>query len=164
MPYYFVVLIVMTVSSCSQRPISVPLPTQTLFPTNIASVSTTPDNRQEKVITLAVENLFTRLSLDPKQVRVISVEPAKWLDATLGCPRPGDASAEQAEPGYLIVLEANGQIYEYRADTGKTVILCDSVAEESNPAKNMDQNVVDGWPNKTKDKDVIIRLTPTNKP
>jgi hypothetical protein len=163
MRYYLIVLVVMTVNACSPRLISAPPSTQITLPTDQASIAATPDSQRDKMTSLAIADLATRLSLDRKQVRVLSVEAAMWPDAALGCPHPGEVLAEQAEPGYLIVLEANGESYEYRTDMKITMILCDSMNEEDNPTKGMDQNIDDGWPNETKDKDVIF-LTPVKKP
>lgn len=124
MRIYLPIFAVIFLASCSPRPVSIPTPTHVSLPTSLAAVTTTSDNRQEKIIVLVIEDLSTRLSLDPQQVHILSVEPARWPDAALGCPRPGEVYAEQAELGYLIVLEANGQEYVYHTDTDQTVILC----------------------------------------
>lgn len=80
--------------------------------------------------------------------------------ASLGCPQPGMVYAEVLTPGYLILLEANNDEYEYHTDLQDTFTFCDLVFKESSSSKNTDRNVEDGWPNQTKDKDVII-VTPT---
>jgi hypothetical protein len=117
-------LILIFLASCNPQPISNPPPTPTSLPTNMEPIPATPDHTQEKMIALAVEDLSTRRSLDLKQIHVISVESVKWPDAALGCPRPGEAYAEQAEAGYRIVLEANGQNYIYHTDRAGRIILC----------------------------------------
>jgi hypothetical protein len=120
------------------------------------AATTTPEIQPDKIVSLAVVDLSNRLSLDRQQVRVVSVESAVWPDAAPGCPRPSETYAEQAGPGYLIVLEANGQNYAYHADTSGAFFLCDSAVEEDSPSKDPESNVQDGRPNETKDKDVII--------
>jgi hypothetical protein len=127
MRYYLIVLIMITVSSCSPRLTSAPPSTEITRPTNQASISATPDSQSDKMTSLAIADLSARLSLDHKEVRVVSVEPAKWADAALGCPRPGEIYAEQVELGYLIVLEANGQEYTYHTDRTAQIILCSEV-------------------------------------
>jgi hypothetical protein len=117
-------LILIFLASCNPQPISNPPSTPTSLPTNIEPIPATPDHTQEKMIALAVEDLSTRLSLDVRQIHVISVEPVKWPDAALGCPRPGEVYAEQAEAGYLIVLETNGQGYIYHTGHTDHIILC----------------------------------------
>jgi hypothetical protein len=50
------------------------------------------------------------------QIRVISIVERKWLNANLGCANQGGADIQVTVPGYLIVLEAQGQRFEYRTD------------------------------------------------
>jgi hypothetical protein len=48
----------------------------------------------------------------------------EWSDASLGCPQEGMMYAQVITPGYLIVLEAQGQTFEYHTDQGTNVVLC----------------------------------------
>jgi hypothetical protein len=52
------------------------------------------------------------------------VEAVDWSDTSLGCPEPGMAYAQVITPGYLIVLGAAGQTYEYHTDEHSSVVLC----------------------------------------
>lgn len=57
-------------------------------------------------------------------VRVISFERVTWPDSCLGIQRKDVMCAQAETPGYRIVLEFEGQRYEYHSDqTGGTVLL-----------------------------------------
>lgn len=71
----------------------------------------------------ARRDLAQRLGIAATVVTVRSVESVDWPDASLGCPQPGMMYAQVITPGYRIVLEADGQRYEYHGSTGN-VIFC----------------------------------------
>ena len=60
-------------------------------------------------------DLAGQLGIAAEAITVRSVEAVEWPDASLGCPKPGMMYAQVITPGYRIVLEANGQSYEYHA-------------------------------------------------
>ncbi len=92
-------------------------PTQAASATKVAS-------GEQHVVEMAKEDLAQRLDLSPWEISVTSIQAVEWSDASLGCPQPGMAYAQVITPGFLIVLEASGQTYEYHSDAGRFVILC----------------------------------------
>jgi len=76
------------------------------------------------VVQLAKEDLARRLDVSVSEISVISVEAVDWPDTSLGCPQPGMAYAQVITPGYLIVLGAAAQNYEYHTDEHSFVALC----------------------------------------
>lgn len=75
------------------------------------------------------EHLARKLSLSTDHISIFSVEAVTWPDATLGC-SPAKTmntkpTSQAATPGYLILLEANGQTYSYHTDHTERVILCE---------------------------------------
>ena len=52
-------------------------------------------------------------SADP-QVQVLSVEAVQWPDGCMGCAQEGEMCILVITPGYRILLEMDGQEYEYR--------------------------------------------------
>jgi hypothetical protein len=80
---------------------------------------------EQQVLEVAKDDLARRLALSPWEISVTSVEAVEWSDASLGCPQPGMAYAQVITPGFLIVLEAAGQSYEYHADRNCSVVLCE---------------------------------------
>ncbi|NIN69986.1 MAG: hypothetical protein GTO63_35950 [Anaerolineae bacterium] len=89
-----------------------------------AATEVEPPAKAEQAILLAREDLARRLGLAPEAIRLVSVEAVEWSDASLGCPQPGMMYAQVITPGFRVVLEAEGQTYEYHTDTGRLVVLC----------------------------------------
>jgi hypothetical protein len=48
-----------------------------------------------------------------------------WSDTSLGCPEPGMMYAQVITPGFLVMIEAEGQQYEYHTDESRFVVLCE---------------------------------------
>jgi hypothetical protein len=84
-----------------------------------------PPAEAKEVVRLARENLGQKLGLSPETVRLVSVEAVEWRDTSLGCPQPGMMYAQVITPGFRVVLEAGGEKYDYHADRGRFVVLCE---------------------------------------
>jgi len=118
-------------------PLSTPGPAHTpqeatMTPTSIPAaggVEVAPES--EAVVHMAANDLTQRLSLAPEAIQLISVEPVEWSDASLGCPQPGMMYAQVITPGYLVVLEAEGEQYTYHTDMDRFVVLCEEGGETS---------------------------------
>ena len=76
------------------------------------------------VVELAVADLAGQLGIAAEAITVHSVAAVEWPDASLGCPKPGMMYAQVITPGYRIVLEANGQSYEYHAGRSGRGVRC----------------------------------------
>jgi hypothetical protein len=61
----------------------------------------------------------------PGDIAVRSIQEVQWRDGSLGCPQPGMNYIMVITPGYLIMLEAKGQAYEYHTSLD-TVVWCKS--------------------------------------
>ena len=72
----------------------------------------------------ARRDLAARLHVSEDAVRVTSLQPRKWPDASLGCPKPDTMYAQVETPGFVIELEAGGKTYRYHADYQR-VVYCD---------------------------------------
>ena len=106
----------------SQPVLEEPMPSATLPPQE-----TTPAATRAPLPTvgeLAVADLAGQLGIAAEAITVRSVEAVEWSDASLGCPEPGMMYAQVITPGYRIVLEANGQSYEYHAGRKGTIVRC----------------------------------------
>lgn len=79
----------------------------------------------EQAIAAAVADLSEKTGLPADEIRLISIESVEWSDTSLGCPQEGFMYAQVITPGYLIVLEAQGQQYEYHTNQTDQVILCE---------------------------------------
>lgn len=80
----------------------------------------------EQVLAAAVADLSERTGLPISQIRLVSMEAMEWSDTSLGCPQEGFMYAQVVTPGYLIVLEAQSQQYEYHTDQAINVVLCEA--------------------------------------
>jgi hypothetical protein len=73
----------------------------------------------------ALADLAARLDIADDAITVISAERVDWPDTCLGISQPDVPCAEVITYGYRIVLEANGQMYEYHTDGGSRAVLAD---------------------------------------
>lgn len=121
-----------------------PLPPPTELPTEIiepispiSPVTTTeqatmslPDKSaqlipgSEEPVAAAITDLSEQTGIPADEIFLVSVEAVDWSDTSLGCPQEGFMYAQVITPGYLIVLEAQGQQYEYHTDRATNVVLC----------------------------------------
>jgi len=69
----------------------------------------------------AEQDLIARAGVSAGDIGVKSVEAVQWRDGSLGCPQPGMNYIMVITPGYLIMLEAKGQVYEYHASLDSVV-------------------------------------------
>ncbi len=82
------------------------------------------DPELAELVDQAKEDLSKRLDVPLDRINLKSAEAVQWRDSSLGCPEPGMAYLTVITPGYLIVLEVDGEIYEYHADTSR-VVYCE---------------------------------------
>ena len=73
------------------------------------------------LIDKAKQDLSARAGVSAGDIAVRSVQTVEWRDGSLGCPQPGMNYVMMITPGYLIMLEANGQAYEYHASMNGVV-------------------------------------------
>ncbi len=55
---------------------------------------------------------------------MIEFEAVDWRDSSLGCPEPGKSYLQVITPGYRVVLQADGQTYEYHTNREDRAVLC----------------------------------------
>ncbi len=72
----------------------------------------------------ARDDLAARLGLSVDEILLVSAEAVEWPDSSMGCPQEGMDYAQVMVPGYLIVLAAGGQTYEYHTDY-QQIFLCE---------------------------------------
>lgn len=119
------VVLGLVVAACGPTPT-----TETTSPVSTPAASPSPASGQapdeaEETIAAVQQDLAARLGISPDQIQVVSAEAVDWPDASLGCPQPGMSYAQVVTPGYLIVLEADGEEYEYHSGGIDTWILCE---------------------------------------
>ena len=71
----------------------------------------------------AIQALADALGIDPSQVKVVRAEGVDWPNGCLGVQHIGMMCTQQIVPGYRIILEANGQQYEYHTDRSGSEVV-----------------------------------------
>lgn len=75
----------------------------------------------ESLIMLAKFDLTIKTGVDIEDIATRSIEETLFDDASLGVPEPGATYTAVETPGYIIMLEAGGEMYEYHASGAKVV-------------------------------------------
>jgi hypothetical protein len=91
----------------------------------VPPVSGTVEPGLEPLITLAIKDLASRLSLAEGEIEVLEAVAVVWPNAALGCPQPGMSYRQVPMDGTLIRLQAEGKVYEYHSGGGRDPFLCE---------------------------------------
>jgi len=120
------IIIIIMLTACTPRFIPKPEPTQGETPSMPPSpiASTTPN--LQSLVDKAREDLAQRLSISTTQINIIEAKEVTWSNSSLGCPQPGMLYADVLTPGYLILLNANGQDFEYHTGKGSDIFYCEN--------------------------------------
>ncbi|MFO8080584.1 MAG: hypothetical protein R6V07_09780 [Armatimonadota bacterium] len=68
------------------------------------------------IISQARQHLAQRLGIEPRDIYVGAVEEREWPSSALGVEEAGGMYAQVMTPGYRMVLEADGELYDYHTD------------------------------------------------
>jgi hypothetical protein len=110
----------------STAPPSTPPPSVTPMPpaSSPGSLPGTELDPTRPLVTDAVADLAQHLDVAPEAVTVVAARKVTWPDGSLGCPEPGMMYTQALVDGTLVILEANGQQYEYHG--GTPLVLCEN--------------------------------------
>lgn len=75
----------------------------------------------ESLVVLAKFDLTIKTGVDLDNIVTKSIEETLFDDASLGVPEAGVTYDAIVTPGYIIMLEADGDLYEYRASGAKVI-------------------------------------------
>jgi hypothetical protein len=75
----------------------------------------------ESLIMLAKFDLTLKTGVDLENITTKSIEETLFDDASLDVPEPGVTYEAINTPGYIIMLEAGGDLYEYHASGEKVI-------------------------------------------
>jgi hypothetical protein len=112
---------------------------ETSLPSQVASSSPTQGNQSQMTPTMPIpadpslqsliqkakEDLGQRLSVSATQINLVGFEEVEWSDSSLGCPQPGMDYLQVITPGYRIMLEVDGNPYEYHSNRAAYFIYCE---------------------------------------
>ena len=85
----------------------------------------------------AVTSLSDQLSLNVDHIKLVSTEAVTWPDGCLGIVRMGVMCTQAEVPGFKIILDAEGQEYEYHTNQDGSVVLLAEGAENSGAVEEM---------------------------
>jgi hypothetical protein len=80
----------------------------------------------QDLIEKAKDDLARRLSISMAHISLLEARDVVWPNSSLGCPQPGMLYADVLTPGFLILLSADNQEYEYHAGKGSDVFYCEN--------------------------------------
>ena len=72
--------------------------------------------QETDLVEQAKTDLRDRIEVAPEAIELVSVQAVQWSDSSLGCPKPGMNYLTVVTPGYLVILQAGGKIYQYPGD------------------------------------------------
>jgi hypothetical protein len=101
-----------------------PFETVTPSPSDAAGAAT-PDGLPEAAWRAIVDDLSRRLGEPVVDPTVISAVAKTWNDGSLGCPQPGELYTQALVEGFQVVLEVDGEQFDYRVGAGTDVRLCE---------------------------------------
>lgn len=119
-----------TLSTEIAETVSPASPISPVSPSKEGSMSKTGDvepiKGSEKALAAAIADLSEQSSVPPEEITLVSMEAVEWSDSSLGCPQEGFMYAQVITPGYLIMLEANGEQFAYHTDQeGNSIVRCE---------------------------------------
>lgn len=82
---------------------------------------------EQVLATRAVDELAAEMGIDADNVAVTEMVAVDWPDASLGCPEAGMMYAAVLTAGYKIMLEVNGEGFEYHSSNreNSSVVKCE---------------------------------------
>ena len=81
----------------------------------------------KKFVALSKKDLASRLGVEAERIALLKTAEMLWLNAALGCPRPGQFYTAGRVPGFQIWLEMEGTVYIYNTDFNGTLIELEQV-------------------------------------
>jgi hypothetical protein len=103
-------------------------PTMTKMPERIPPTEVTTPVTGEvpgEILDLIKKDLSERTGAPPEGIVVIQDQEIVWNDGSLGCPQPGEFYTQALVNGYWVILEFEGQKYDYRASDKGYFFLCE---------------------------------------
>jgi hypothetical protein len=103
-------------------------------PTTVPSPFPSPEGATTMSATEAIEavlkaDLAGRLDVPESEIQTESVETRTWPDAGLGCRARRGVLPPERIPGYLILLQHNGQSYAYHTDQAGNFVYCPATSK-----------------------------------
>ena len=102
-----------------------PFETVTPSPSEDAASGAPPEGVPEAAWTAIIDDLSRRLGEPVVDPTVLSAVARTWNDGSLGCPQPGQLYTQALVEGFQVVIEVNGEQFDYRVGRGADIRLCE---------------------------------------
>jgi hypothetical protein len=130
---WILILIIWMLAACAPKPTEQSLlPNDDSYPNDSYPNQSYPNENDSSsqlptgmtpAISAAITALSGTLNLPPGQITIVSAEAVEWRDGCLGVQKIGVMCTQVIVPGYKIILEVNGEQYEFHTDEdGSTVV------------------------------------------
>lgn len=90
------------------------------------SLPTPVDAGLQNLIEMIKTDLANRQAVSVEEILLLETIAVEWSDSSLDCPQPGMDYVQVITPGYRIVLQVNGQSYEYHTNRDAYFVYCES--------------------------------------
>lgn len=120
-----------TAPAATAAPTTVPAATAALVAASPTAVqaSVSPAVVQSAPVQYAINDLASRLNVNPADITVVRVVEVDWPNGAMGCPQPDMQYTQQLVNGTFMELEVNGQVYHYHSGGARQPFLCQSKDE-----------------------------------
>lgn len=126
-----VAILMMSITACAPESAATEGPIiEEPTPTHIP-VDLTPAQRA------AITALSEQLNLSVDKITLVSTEAVTWPDGCLGIVRMGVMCTQAEVPGFKIILEANGQKYEFHTNQDGSIVMLAEGAQGSAAVEQM---------------------------
>jgi hypothetical protein len=98
-------------------------PTQDLTDSLNQETLETLENVPPEAVQIVVNKLSQDAGISINQIQIMDFEQVEWADACLEVPQTGQECVQVITPGFRVVLEVDGQEYEFHSNEDGTVIV-----------------------------------------
>ena len=83
----------------------------------------------DEFIELALADAAAERGVAEEDIEVVRAEEVEWPDGARGCPEEGEMYTQAIVPGYLVVLEIDGEQHHYHGGEGEQPFHCEDPQE-----------------------------------
>jgi hypothetical protein len=95
-------------------------------PDNQNEMSDQLDSASQNMVQIAISEIAKKTTINNvSDIKIIEVQEKEFPDGSLGCPQEGMAYTQAVESGYIVKLEYEGAIYDYRIGQNNRILQCE---------------------------------------
>lgn len=80
----------------------------------------------QELLDAILDDAASRTGLDRGELTIVQDQAVVWPDGSLGCPEPGMMYTMALVDGYHVIVQADGQLLDYRAGRNNSFRLCEN--------------------------------------